>query len=239
MQMSFINPTRSITIGDDTGIGGHSLIFGHTSWLSIFEGYPVEFEPIEIGNSVSVAWRVFILPGTKIGDGSVIGANSLVYRTIPPRCMAVGFPARVVSRHPDFPRELTSEDRVGILQQIVEEMMTYWSGFGITCRAVAPNRYEMLAERKEGFKTVRETGYLDVLYSPVQENYPIDTAPPSILLSLEPLPAPVRREGGTPARHVDRHLQQGTQRPGQCFRRGSVPVPQTLRRPPFSCKALT
>ena len=58
MQMTFINPAKGITIGDDTGIGGDSLVFGHTSWLSQFEGYPVQFEPIEIGNSVSIAWRV-------------------------------------------------------------------------------------------------------------------------------------------------------------------------------------
>ena len=33
MQMSFINPTMPIEIGDDTGIGGHCLIFTHGSWL--------------------------------------------------------------------------------------------------------------------------------------------------------------------------------------------------------------
>src|SRR5678816_1566780 len=86
MQMTFVNPTRSIVIGDDTGIGGDCLVFGHTSWLSRLEGYPVEFDSIEIGNSVSISWRVFILPGTQIGDGAVIGANSLVRGTIPPRC---------------------------------------------------------------------------------------------------------------------------------------------------------
>ncbi|MBK8274347.1 MAG: hypothetical protein IPK92_00555 [Nitrospira sp.] len=53
MQMSFINPARSIVVGDDSGIGGHCLIFGHNSFLSAFEGYGVDFEPIEIGHSVS------------------------------------------------------------------------------------------------------------------------------------------------------------------------------------------
>src|SRR5262245_9461054 len=111
MQMTFVNPTRSIVIGDDTGIGGDCLLFGHTSWLSRFEGYPVDFDTIEIGNSVSIAWRVFILPGSKIGDGAVVGANSLVRGTIPPRCLAVGFPARVVAKQPDFPRVLSVSDK--------------------------------------------------------------------------------------------------------------------------------
>jgi len=133
MQMSFINPARSITVGDDTGIGGHCLLFGHTSWLSQFEGYPVDFQPIEIGSSVSLAWRVFVLPGTKIGDGAVVGANSVVSGTVPPRCLSLGFPARVVAKEPEFPRKLSDEDKVQILRNIMKAMMEYFSQSGISC----------------------------------------------------------------------------------------------------------
>ena len=134
MQMSFINPTHSITIGDDSGIGGYSLLFGHTSWLSKFEGYPVEFDSIEIGRSVSVAWRVFILPGSKIGDGAVIGANSLVRGTIPGECLAVGFPARVVSKSPDLPRVVSDEEKQRYLREIIVEMIAYFRGFDLVCQ---------------------------------------------------------------------------------------------------------
>ena len=136
MQMSFINPARSITVGDDTGIGGHCLLFGHTSWLSQFEGYPVDFKPIEIGSSVSLAWRVFVLPGTKIGDGAVVGANSVVSGTVPPRCLTLGFPARVVAKEPEFPRELSDEEKVQILKNIVKEMVDYFSQSGFSCEQV-------------------------------------------------------------------------------------------------------
>lgn len=148
MQMSFINPARSIVIGDDTGIGGHSLIFGHTSWLSQFEGYPVEFSPIEIGKSVSLAWRVFVLPGTKIGDGAVVGANSLVYRTIPPRCLAIGFPARVVNRAPEFPKDVSREEKVQILESIVDQMAEVLQQEGIPCRKVENDLLEFRQERR-------------------------------------------------------------------------------------------
>lgn len=133
MQMSFINPARTITIGDDTGIGGHSLIFGHTSWLSQFEGYPVDFQDVEIGRSVSLAWRVFVLPGTTIGDGAVVGANSLVSGKVPPRCLTLGFPARVVSKAPDFPRELDNEEKRRILENIIENMIGYYNQSGLQC----------------------------------------------------------------------------------------------------------
>lgn len=142
MQMTFINPARSITIGDDSGIGGDCLLFGHTSWLSRFEGYPVEFESIEIGRSVSLAWRVFVLPGTQIGDGAVIGANSLVRGSIPPRCLAVGFPARPVSRAPEFPRPISDDERRQILRDIVGDLVPFLQGSGFECSST-PTHYEV------------------------------------------------------------------------------------------------
>ena len=155
MQMSFINPTRSITIGDDSGIGGHCLLFGHTSWLSKFEGYPVEFDSIEIGSSVSVAWRVFILPGAKIGNGTVIGANSLVRGTIPENCLAVGFPARVVSKPPELPRPVTDAEKERYLQEITVEMIEFFRGSNLECREDAgtwfitqPTRSRLGARRR-------------------------------------------------------------------------------------------
>jgi acetyltransferase-like isoleucine patch superfamily enzyme len=134
MQMTFINPTRSITIGDDTGIGGDCLLFGHSSWLSQFEGYPIEFDSIEIGKSVSLAWRVFVLPGTKILDGAVIGANSLVRGEIPSRCLAVGFPARVVAKAPEFPRPVSDDDKRHFLLNIRKEFVNHLTEAGFICR---------------------------------------------------------------------------------------------------------
>jgi acetyltransferase-like isoleucine patch superfamily enzyme len=58
LQLSFINPTKPVVIGDDTGIGGHCLIFTHGVWLSALDGYPVNYEPVTLGKSVWLPWRV-------------------------------------------------------------------------------------------------------------------------------------------------------------------------------------
>ena len=127
LQMTYINPTKPVTIGDDTGIGGHCLIFTHGAWLNALDGYPVNYEPVTLGKSVWLPWRVFIMPGTTIGDGSVIGANSLVQGTIPPCSLAVGSPAKVIRSAPDFPRRLTDEQRAAKVAEIMSEFDRYLS----------------------------------------------------------------------------------------------------------------
>jgi virginiamycin A acetyltransferase len=54
--------------------------------------------PVSIGNNVWIADNVLILSGVTIGDGAVIGAGSVVTKDIPPYCIAVGNPAKVIKK---------------------------------------------------------------------------------------------------------------------------------------------
>ncbi|MEW2288409.1 sugar O-acetyltransferase [Streptomyces sp. NPDC047841] len=60
-------------------------------------------EPIVIEDKVWIGSNAVVLPGVRIGYGSVIGAGSVVSRDIPPMSVAVGTPCRVV-------RPITEED---------------------------------------------------------------------------------------------------------------------------------
>lgn len=53
-------------------------------------------KPITIGDNVWIGGDVTIMPGVKIGKGSVIGAKSLVSKDIPAGVVAFGNPCRVV-----------------------------------------------------------------------------------------------------------------------------------------------
>lgn len=59
--------------------------------------------PISIGNDVWIGGKAIVLAGVTIGDGSVIGAGSVVTKSIPPFCVAVGNPCRIVKKIPDAP----------------------------------------------------------------------------------------------------------------------------------------
>lgn len=54
--------------------------------------------PVIIEDHVWIGKTVTVLKGVKIGEGVIIGAGSIVVRDIPPRCMAVGTPARVIKK---------------------------------------------------------------------------------------------------------------------------------------------
>jgi len=63
---------------------------------------PIEREystaPVRIGKNVWIGEGVAIMPGVEIGDGCVIGAHSIVNKSIPPNTIAVGAPAVPIKR---------------------------------------------------------------------------------------------------------------------------------------------
>ena len=92
---------NKIEIGDD-------VIFASNVFISDgFHGYqnidlPYKYQPMErilpvvIGQGCWVGQNVVILPGITIGEMVIIAANSVVTKNLPPRCIAMGAPARVI-----------------------------------------------------------------------------------------------------------------------------------------------
>lgn len=63
-------------------------------------------ESITIGRHVWIAQNAIVLKGVVLGDDTVVGAASVVTRTLspPPACVIVGSPARVVRSHVKWTR---------------------------------------------------------------------------------------------------------------------------------------
>lgn len=59
---------------------------------------PIVSLPVIIEDNVWIGEQVSVLSGVTIGKGSIIGANSVVSKSIPPGCIAVGIPAKVVKK---------------------------------------------------------------------------------------------------------------------------------------------
>jgi acetyltransferase-like isoleucine patch superfamily enzyme len=88
----------------------HPLSFKSTSGLffnpalRLTDRWLVDHNPLRIGNDVWIGANVVIMPEvSRIGDGAVIGAGSVVNKDIPPYAVVLGNPARVVKYR--FPPE--------------------------------------------------------------------------------------------------------------------------------------
>lgn len=89
-----------VRIGADVMMGPEVMIYarGHafTGDQPMIEQSFDEAEEVVIEDDVWIGARVIILPGVRIGTGSVIGAGAVVSKDVPARSVAVGNPARVV-----------------------------------------------------------------------------------------------------------------------------------------------
>lgn len=117
-----LNDYVHITAMHDVTIGDRVLMAGRIYISDCTHGYyggqagmdsaphvppiqrPYHTAPVVIGDNVWLGEGVCVLPGVSIGEGAIIGANSVVKGKIPPYTIVAGAPARVVKRF-DFDRD--------------------------------------------------------------------------------------------------------------------------------------
>jgi len=107
-----VNDYIHIAAGEKVQIGNHVLIASKVFITDInhglYQGEQVDSplvppndrqlstNPVFIEDNVWLGENVCVMPGTTIGFGSIIGASSVVTKSIPAHCIAVGNPARVI-----------------------------------------------------------------------------------------------------------------------------------------------
>lgn len=91
-------PAGGVEIGDDVFIGSDVKFYTTIHPVNPEEraSGKASVRPIRIGAKVWIGGGAVILPGVEIGEGTTIGAGSVVTRSIPARCVAVGNPCRVI-----------------------------------------------------------------------------------------------------------------------------------------------
>lgn len=88
----------AITIGAESQLGPSVQLYTATHPLdpAIRAAGPEQALPITIGTRAWLGGGTIVLPGVSIGDETVVGAGSVVTRSLPPRVVAAGNPCRVL-----------------------------------------------------------------------------------------------------------------------------------------------
>jgi maltose O-acetyltransferase len=91
----------AVEIGPYTILANDVRIIAHDAATKRLTGY-TEVRPVTIGARCYIGAGAIVLPGSVIGDDTIVGAGALVRGEIPPRSLAVGNPARVIGSVDDL-----------------------------------------------------------------------------------------------------------------------------------------
>jgi maltose O-acetyltransferase len=78
---------------------------------------PLHWGNIKIGDYVWIGAHVVICGGVTIGDNSIIGANSVVTKDIPPDSIYGGVPAHLIGHKPGTQREAAAQEPLADMSQ--------------------------------------------------------------------------------------------------------------------------
>lgn len=85
---------KLLEIGDGAVLSAFTKIILHDSCLNNVNGFDILYGKVIIGKNVYIGVSTIVLPGTKIGDNTIIGAGSLVKGILRKDSVYAGSPAR-------------------------------------------------------------------------------------------------------------------------------------------------
>ena len=102
-QNSYLHGAGKIKIGKSVGIGPLSKIFTSfhniNNTKKIIINNEIIFKSVIIDEGSDIGVGSIIMPGVKIGKNCMIGAGSVVTKTIPSNCVVAGVPAKIIKKY--------------------------------------------------------------------------------------------------------------------------------------------
>jgi acetyltransferase-like isoleucine patch superfamily enzyme len=125
-----INTCREVVLENETAVSPGAMVFTHSFWQSVLEGYSVAFHGVRVCEKAWVGAGCQILPGVRIGPGAVVMSNSTVIEDVPPFSLVGGVPARVIRSK--IRRELDLGEQIRILHKVLQDFIRHLEFKGCT-----------------------------------------------------------------------------------------------------------
>lgn len=118
--MTHIVAYEKVEIGNNVLIASKCFISdtSHGNYTGTDQDSPVTIpnnrklvtSPVKIGDRVWIGENVVILKGVSIGNGCIIGANSVVTKDVPDNCIVTGVPAKILKKWSEQDKKWLAEN---------------------------------------------------------------------------------------------------------------------------------
>ncbi|MEQ8763439.1 MAG: acyltransferase [Planctomycetota bacterium] len=132
-----------LEIGDGVGIGENCRIILHDSSTWSHCDLPTKFGKVVLRDRVYVGVSSIILCGVEVGAGTVIGAGSLVTKSLPAGVVAAGVPCKVLDTIENY------SARMREVYEADDDPLVYWVK-PVTRDTIRELRDRVERERREG-----------------------------------------------------------------------------------------
>jgi acetyltransferase-like isoleucine patch superfamily enzyme len=133
---NFFSEPWLIEIGNNVTVGQGVLLITHDGASRLFRDdmpgmnrYGNRFGTIVIRDNCFIGYNAILLPGVEIGPDSIVGAGSVVTKSVPPRTVVVGNPARPIKTLDEYIDSyvermisLEATDRVSLRKELTTKL---------------------------------------------------------------------------------------------------------------------
>ena len=114
-----------VDVGDNVWITSGCQLLCHDASVIMINlmrgGYRDRVGPIVIGNNSFLGNNTVLLPGTRIGSNTIVGAGSVVTRKVPDNAVVAGNPARYICDFEQYARKVESDSSAYPWQELLKK----------------------------------------------------------------------------------------------------------------------
>jgi acetyltransferase-like isoleucine patch superfamily enzyme len=138
---AYINVCRQVELGEHVALSPRSMIFTHSYWQSVLDGYSATFGPVRFEDGSWLGAMSQVLPNIIVGSGSIILSGSVISANVKKKTMVGGVPAKLIKKHVGIS---PSENACFMeLKNIVEGFVDYLASDGFEVKRISQEEIDI------------------------------------------------------------------------------------------------